>query len=147
MIHYLVGDATYPWGEGNKVIAHCCNNKGAWGSGFVLALNKRWEMPELAYKSLNVYNGGKVQFVPVSQNIIVANIIGQDGYGTDGKQYVNYEWIDQGLGVVNDFADLTNSTIHMPRIGCGLAGGTWDKMEQIIEDTRSFKNSIFVYDL
>ena len=27
------------------------------------------------------------------------------------------------------------ATVHMPRIGCGLAGGTWDNIEPIIERT------------
>jgi D-glycero-D-manno-heptose 1,7-bisphosphate phosphatase len=37
-IQYIVGDATHPLGDGNKVIAHICNDIGAWGAGFVLAI-------------------------------------------------------------------------------------------------------------
>jgi hypothetical protein len=36
----------------------------------------------------------------------------------------------------------------MPRIGCGLAGGTWDKIEPIIERTLLAKGiEVVVYDL
>lgn len=40
-IHYITGDATIPIGEGKKIIAHVCNDIGAWGKGFVLPLAKK----------------------------------------------------------------------------------------------------------
>jgi len=43
MITYLVGDATQPQGEGVKVIAHICNDIGAWGAGFVIGNFKALE--------------------------------------------------------------------------------------------------------
>ena len=44
-IQYRTGDATRPEGDGPKIIAHICNDVGAWGKGFVLALSKRWNTP------------------------------------------------------------------------------------------------------
>ena len=36
----------------------------------------------------------------------------------------------------------------MPRIGCGLAGGTWDKIEPLIQSNLSDKEiAVTVYDL
>ena len=46
-IRYVIGDATAPEGEGPKVIVHVCNDIGGWGRGFVVALSKRWDKPEL----------------------------------------------------------------------------------------------------
>tara|TARA_R110002111_G_scaffold227346_2_gene288919 strand:+ start:47395 stop:47511 length:117 start_codon:yes stop_codon:yes gene_type:complete len=35
----------------------------------------------------------------------------------------------------------------MPRIGCGLAGGKWDKVEPLIEQTlRTAGIDVYVYD-
>lgn len=35
----------------------------------------------------------------------------------------------------------------MPRIGCGLAGGTWDKIEPLIKDAiTSIEIPVIVYD-
>lgn len=48
MIQYIKGDATYPeriTPESIKIIVHIVNDMGAWGAGFVLALNKRWNKP------------------------------------------------------------------------------------------------------
>jgi hypothetical protein len=40
-IAYHVGDATMPVGDGPKILVHICNNIGAWGRGFVVALSRR----------------------------------------------------------------------------------------------------------
>jgi len=50
-IHYCVGDATRPNIDGNKIIAHICNDIGAWGRGFVLALSNTYPETERAYRS------------------------------------------------------------------------------------------------
>ena len=84
-IQYVIGDATRPIGEGTKVITHCCNDKGLWGRGFVLALSSRWKKAELEYKRWynegvvsNVkFELGNVLVVRVELGIYVANIIGQ----------------------------------------------------------------------
>ena len=50
-IQYIKGDATQPQGAGLKIIAHVCNDMGAWGKGFVVALSKRWKKPEADYRA------------------------------------------------------------------------------------------------
>jgi len=37
------------------------------------------------------------------------------------------------------------ATVHMPRIGCGLAGGEWSKVEEIINEVMA-DVQVFVYD-
>jgi len=50
MINYVKGNALKPEGEGNKVIIHCCNDEGGWGSGFVLGISNKWQEPEQKYR-------------------------------------------------------------------------------------------------
>ena len=50
MIHYIKGDASYPIGDEIKIIAHVCNDIGAWGKGFVLAISRRWDKPKIEYQ-------------------------------------------------------------------------------------------------
>lgn len=78
---------------------------------------------------------GEVQFVQVEPTIWVANLIGQRDVkqGKDGSPPVRYGAIRKGLTNVCIFARQMSATVHMPRIGCGLAGGTWDKIEPSIE--------------
>ena len=125
MIHYCIGDAVYPNFTGNIIIPHICNDIGGWGAGFVLAISKRWKLPEQKYyewyKSNNNFRLGEVQFVKVEDNIIIANMIAQ-------KDIIPKNGI--------------------PPIGCGLAGGHWIEIEKIINDTLIKENiNVWVYDL
>ncbi|MEV0746499.1 macro domain-containing protein [Streptomyces sp. NBC_00184] len=139
-ITYVRGDATSPHGKGVKLIVHVCNDLGGWGKGFVLALSRRWPEPEAAYRRWhreragNDFGLGAVQFVQVSPYVWVANAVGQRGMrrGSNGVP-VRYEAIDSALGVVADRAAELEASVHMPRIGCGLAGGTWPRIEPLIE--------------
>ena len=154
MIHYLKADATVPQAEGNIVIAHICNDIGAWGKGFVLALSKRWKYPEKQYKQWykegENFALGEVQFVSVEEKIWVANLIGQHNIYRDenGDPPIRYEAVKKGLRIIADFAYEINAKVQMPRIGCGLAGGSWDRIEKLIRQTLLRKNiEVFVCDL
>jgi O-acetyl-ADP-ribose deacetylase (regulator of RNase III) len=152
-IIYIKGDATSPVGEGNKIIVHVCNDIGGWGKGFVVAISSKWSAPEKQYrdwyKSKEKFTLGEVQFVQVEKNLWVANIIGQRNINKDenGNPPVRYEAIESALIKVSVFAKEKNTSVHMPRIGCGLAGGIWELMEPIILRTLSEKNiEVTVYD-
>ena len=142
-IAYLSGDATRPNATGQKIIVHICNDIGKWGKGFVLAISKRWKQPETVYK--DAFKGadkpalGDVQIIPVENDIVVANIIGQHGVrslrNTTAPAPVRYEAIKKGLQAIADYALQHNATVHMPRIGCGLAGGEWAEIEPILNQT------------
>jgi O-acetyl-ADP-ribose deacetylase (regulator of RNase III) len=140
-IEYVTGDATEPHGDGLKIIAHICNDVGVWGAGFVMALSARWPEPEAAYRAWSaghqpaLYFGlGAVQFVRVAPGLQVANMVAQQGLGEDGQPAVRYEALAVALSKVAVQAIPLEASVHMPRIGCGLAGGTWEMVEPLITD-------------
>lgn len=153
-ITYLKGDATSPQTKGIKLIAHICNDLGGWGKGFVTAISKRWSKPEKAYRlwyrerAKNKFSLGAVQFIQVQPDIWIANMIGQHGMRTgSGGPPVRYEAIEECLAQVAEKAKDLTASVHMPLIGCGLAGGKWEKIEPIIQRQLSEREiSIFVYD-
>jgi O-acetyl-ADP-ribose deacetylase (regulator of RNase III) len=153
-IQYLQGDATTPQAKGNKIIAHICNDLGGWGKGFVLAVSRRWKEPEAAYREWHRnradtdFGLGAVQFVPVEPDIWIANMIAQKGMsaGSEGPP-IRYEAVDECLRKLSNFALEQAASVHMPRIGCGLAGGRWERIEPLIENALSNRGvSVFVYD-
>lgn len=153
-ILYKKGDATNPTISGNKIIVHICNDVGGWGKGFVMALSAKWKAPETSYrnwyKTKQDFALGEVQFVQVEEMLWVANVIGQRDIKSDkeGNPPVRYDAISSGLAKVAAFALDNNASIHMPRIGCGLAGGKWALMEPIITQQLIEKGlSVTVYDL
>jgi len=152
-IQYTKGDATAPQSEDNKIIVHICNDIGGWGKGFVMAISKRWKKPENQYrewfKSKDGFELGKVQFVQVEEDLWVANLIGQHKINKDenGNAPIRYDAIEDGLKEVASFAKENNASVHMPRIGCGLAGGKWEMIEPIILQRLSNNDvEVVVYD-
>jgi len=144
LVMYVEGDATAPEGDGLKIIAHCSNSIGAWGAGFVMSFSKQWARPEEMYRLWaskwdNKLPLGAMQLVPVEENIAVANIIGQQGIRTakGGEPPIRYKAISQGFKYLAAYAlknPERNVSIHMPRLGCWLAGGSWARIEVLIDE-------------
>ena len=153
-IHYTRGDATEPIASKNKIVCHICNDAGFWGRGFVLAISSRWPEPEKAFRSwyqdrnMNDYGLGNTQFVQVSDDIWIANMIGQSGIQKKGNlPPIRYEAVRSALSMVQEKATELKASIHMPRIGCGLAGGNWGRIEPIIKEQLSNHDiRVTVYD-
>jgi O-acetyl-ADP-ribose deacetylase (regulator of RNase III) len=153
-IKYVKGDATNPQSEGNKIITHICNDIGGWGRGFVIAISGRWKEPEIEYRkwfqSKQNFCLGEIQMVQVKEDLWVCNMIGQHKTITSSKGIVpiRYESVEKCLEKVSTEALQLNASVHMPRIGCGLAGGKWEKIEPIIERILLKNNvEVYVYDL
>lgn len=135
-ILYIKGDATAPIGSGVKVITHICNDIGGWGKGFVLALSKKWKMPEEAYrqwyKSQEEFTLGAVQFVNVENKLYVANMIGQHGIYKDSKGLppIRYDAVRQCLKEVALFTIAHKASVHMPVLAVDwqvASGNLWSK--------------------
>jgi O-acetyl-ADP-ribose deacetylase (regulator of RNase III) len=153
-IEYVRGDATMPLGKGPKVIAHICNDLGGWGKGFVMAVSRRWPEPETAYRRWhreragNDFGLGAVQVVQVDPLLWVANMVGQHGIRTGSKGVpVRYEAIGTALDTLAEHAAELDASVHMPRIGCGLAGGRWQRIEPLILERLTERSiAVTVYD-
>jgi O-acetyl-ADP-ribose deacetylase (regulator of RNase III) len=155
VIHYVKGDATDLVG-GRGIIAHVCNNAGGWGAGFVLAISARWKEPERRYRdwfrhkletNTGVFRLGMVQFVSWEPgDVWVANMIAQDGYASKDRVALDYGALKVCLEEVAYEAKSAKMRVQMPRVGCGLAGGTWDRVGPIVEEAMADVDC-YVYDL
>jgi O-acetyl-ADP-ribose deacetylase (regulator of RNase III) len=154
-ITYLKGDATAPQAAGNRILAHVVNDKGTWGKGFVLAVSNRWPATKEQFhewhqgRDASGFALGAVQFVEVEPGMWVANMVGQhDVKPTEAGPPIRYDAVRRCLEQVAAKAREWGATVHMPRIGCGLAGGTWEEIEPILRETLCAAGvSVFVYDV
>lgn len=151
-VTYVVGDATRLRAGGPAIIAHVCNDIGGWGRGFVVAVTRRWPEPEREYRRWfrAGFELGQIQLVPVEPDLWVANMIGQHDIrrGPDGTPPIRYAAIEQCLATLADRATELGASVHMPRIGAGLAGGHWDDIEPLILRTLSARDiPVTIYDL
>ncbi len=155
MIKYIVADATQPVGDGIKLILHICNDIGAWGAGFVMALSRKWEQPEAEYRRIPAKKRklGYVQFVPVGDNTYVVNMIAQHNIRPNefGVPMVRYGALETCLNKVVDFARSMDNgkdsvTLHMPPVGCGLGGGKWGIVKSVLAEAIPEDIVLTVYD-
>ena len=64
---------------------------------------------------------------------MVANMVAQTGLRvTKSGPPIRYEALAVCLGHVASKAIELGASVHMPRIGCGLAGGKWSEVEPLI---------------
>jgi len=54
--------------------------------------------------------------------------------GADERLF-RYQIEEECLSKVSAKAVELGASVHMPRIGCGLAGGKWERIEPIIVET------------
>jgi O-acetyl-ADP-ribose deacetylase (regulator of RNase III) len=141
-ITYRNGDATAPIASGQKIICHVCNDVGGWGKGFVLAISRRWPEPEAQYRAWYEqgesagFRLGAIQLVNVESALAVANMVAQRGVRpSGGAPPIRYDALRECLTALADRAAALLASVHMPRIGCGLAGGSWPEVEVIINET------------
>ena len=159
MIYYKVGDATQPCVEGDiRVIVHICNDAGKWGAGFSKALSARWKEPEEYYKSQRKFAKnrcllGQIQWIFPEVRLGVANMIAQEGTRSVlNPRPIRYESLELCLNrlAAGCHAAMREQkkglTLHMPRIGCGLAGGNWDAVGSLVAEAL-WDFDVYVYDL
>lgn len=157
-LNYLRGDATKPIGEGKKLILHIVNDENAWGSGFVLALNKTFGTeafsPVQSYRiwyednankmATGPFKLGQIQVVPVKDNCAVVNMIAQSTPGGyKGFPPIRYQSLEECLLRLREKVLAFQKkggkvTLGGPRFGSGLAMGHWPTIEEII--LRVFKD-------
>lgn len=159
-IHYVVGDATNPPTEPKvAVIVHICNDYGLWGRGFVLALSRRfgpglreayqaWAR-EARVQGRSTLPLGHIQRCAAADRIHVVNMIAQHGIQRPGgTPPIRYTALHTALQTTATAYDVEDCDIHMPRIGCGLAGGDWALVEPLIQKTLvAYGFDVYVYDL
>ena len=129
------------------VIVHGCNAQGVMGGGFALQVKERYPKAFSEYvKFCDNHKGpllGSVQFIQVTDSLVIANAITQDLYGTNKRQ-VDYEAVARCFEVIK--MAHSDSNIHYPMIGAGLGGGKWTIIYAIINETlKDCNHTLWIY--
>jgi hypothetical protein len=157
MIKYLEGNLFDFIDDHNPVmIAHVCNDQGAWGAGFVVPLGQKYPIAELSYRDWYsayctnkvvqdfldnvIYEDddfalGKIQVVQAKPHIYICNMVAQK---LGGKRPLFYnklcQCMDSLAGVMEQCIAPSLTNLICPQFGSGLAGGDWNVIEQLIYD-------------
>ena len=138
-IVYKKGDVL---NSGERVIVHGCNCFNTMGSGMAKQIKAQY--PE-AYKVDQITTKGDRGKLgrfshAVIDDVIIVNAYTQYRYGRD-KVYVDYDALKTVITRI--CMDIREGTIAMPKIGCGLAGGDWDIVSEILESVSNEYNRTF----
>ena len=118
-------------------------------------LHSKWPVVFKEYKEhikyrwerFNQHPLGTINGTSVGKNLIVYNFYSQDNYGRNGRQ-TNYEAFEKCLiGLTKRFENskipVGSIPVYFPYgIGCGLAGGDWKIISELIE--KYFPQAIIV---
>lgn len=131
------------------IVPHVCNNINSFGAGFAAAVAKHYPIVKenyhlLGYKFLK-NNLGYVQFVevkktiPFNHKLIFANMIAQNGtINKDNPRPLNYLALSKCMVNVRNYINTHFKDqpvqIKCPKFGCGLAGGNWLFIQDLIQD-------------
>lgn len=123
------------------IIAHGCNCKQTMAAGIAVPIVREFQQAESADRAFKPQKPeerlGLIDIVKVpGWNIrFVVNCYTQLGFGT-GLQ-ISYPAIRKCMEQLHDFALKNKYSVGIPKIGAGLGGGDWKKIEEIINDVFS----------
>jgi len=131
---YIDGDLIELAKEGKfDVIGHGCNCFCTMGKGLAVSMKKAF--PEIVMADHCTGKGDKKKlgtFTMVDYgDLIVLNLYTQFEYGSLYPD-VDYSAVRQCMMAIKK--RYSGKRIGLPLIGCGLAGGDWNKISGIIED-------------
>lgn len=148
MITYVDGDILE---APENFLVQSVNHRGLMGAGLAKALlqkhpkiidNYKIMCEKLSYEEIK--RDGLVSWYKVSEDKYVVSIFGQEYYGRN-KKYTDYVSLGNGLETVRLFAQSRDYTVAIPSgIGCGLGGGDWDIVQDIIEQCFRFSQNLEV---
>lgn len=126
--------------EANEdIIAHQVNCMGVMGAG--LAKQVKYKYPNVFDKYIIYCNAFGDRGVLMGQCLMIetedkyiANLFGQYKFGTREKQ-TDYSALESSLKKLKYIAQEHSKTVAIPyNLGCGLAGGDWSIVYQIIDN-------------
>lgn len=138
-------------------IAHGVNCRGAMGSGVAKAILDVYPQVKEDYKRYYYFVTdlqneeallGSVQAVALPDGKTVHNCFTQFNFGYDGEKYLSYEAVLSCFKKLKERAICNGMTqIAIPKIGCGLAGGSWEIVEALINEATGEELEVWVYEL
>lgn len=121
--------------QNTGLIIHGCNAQGVMGSGLAAQIRAKYPAAYEGYKKLPTgeISLGACQIIKVGDNLFIGNCITQLYYGKDGRRYADLRAIKKSLDSAFFWCDLMSQPLHMPEIGCGLGGLSWDEVQEIVD--------------
>jgi Zn-dependent peptidase ImmA (M78 family)/O-acetyl-ADP-ribose deacetylase (regulator of RNase III) len=137
-LHYVRGDAAEPRVHGPTILAHVVNNQARrWGGhGLASELSRRFPQAHEDYQAWAAkpthLRLGALSVVAVDENLAIANLIAQAGYGESRSPRLRLRALRGALEALAAEARARNAAVHMPLIGTGQGGTPWAPVRDLV---------------
>jgi Zn-dependent peptidase ImmA (M78 family) len=153
-VKFTVGDASEPLGAEPKILLQVVNDQATlWGGGFAKQSGRKWPRAQASFREWAMGRGnlkrGNIHSFAVRPDLTLVSLVAQHGFrkASSGPR-LRYGALFSALERVGELAKAGDATVHMPRIGTGEAGGSWNIIEGIIRETLVSRSiTVTVYDL
>lgn len=143
---HIKGNAIKVFEESNSaVLMHQVNCQGVMGSGIAKQIRDKYSKHFIDYCCIINHSTGQHKgclgqwFITFCEdNSAIVGLFGQYCFGTD-KRHTNYAAFAKSLSdFIQTLCMRKDSKLIIPKyIGCGLGGGDWSIIEQILLDVES----------
>lgn len=115
------------------VIVHQVNCKKVMGAGLALQIRRKYPQHFADYMAAEP-KLGDIVVTRIHSTLYIVGIYGQYSYGRYGL-HTNYSALRIAMIKAAQFAAQKNLPLYIPYgIGCGLAGGDWNRVAAILSD-------------
>lgn len=135
------GDALQPRGTGVRLVAHVIpDTNSIWGgNGFASQLRRRFPDVWTSFKTETASRHqspklGEVFIGSMTDGVCVAHMVAQRGIGASSTQRLRYSALAECLTSVRLTAQKLGASVHMPRVGTGHGGASWDIVKELIAE-------------
>jgi O-acetyl-ADP-ribose deacetylase (regulator of RNase III) len=153
-LKFVHGNVLDPGGDSKKVICQLVNDKARfWGGGVARSTSQKFpgaqrEFSDWLVRTPRSQRLGSVHFAEINDSLVIASLVGQEGFGATAAPRIRYLALEQCFEKVSLFAVKKSASVHMPRIGSGQSGGQWEAVEEIVRSTLLPSSiPVTVYDL
>lgn len=132
------GDVLEPRAPGEKIICQLVNDQArSWGGGVARSTARKYPKAQESFSAWIISlpragRLGRVHFEPVGRSTTIASLVGQQGYGASSSPRIRYVALAQCFEKVLEYASGRSASVHMPRIGEGQSGGSWETVAEIV---------------
>jgi len=134
------GDIFNLRGSGPKLVCQMVNDRATkWGGGVARQMSRRFPDAEKMFTDsfLHVPRGqrlGEVIFTAATDEVTIASMIAQEGFGRSSSPRIRYAALSQALLGVASRALQQGESVHLPKIGTGASGGDWSTVLEMLRD-------------
>lgn len=138
---YIEGDALEWASKDGYCMIHVCNSQGKMGSGIAKQVKEKFPDAYESYLHYHKmpYRGKFLGSVSTDKTFSVINMVAQEFYGYDGKQYISYKHLESCLEFIAAYWKALSTqgihTIVVPyKMGSDRAGGDWGVVIKMVEE-------------